>query len=94
MVRGASAAAGALLALGCAPAPTGYAPAVAVEVSPGLWMVPTAPRADGCPRFTKRSEHGPTDMAIYFRTPDGGFTGALGRSECARLETDETGDER
>lgn len=75
----------ALLALGCTSSPV-YAPAEPVEVSPGLWMVPVAFRADGCPMFTQRSDRFAVNHAIYFRQPGGGFTIGLERSECLGAE--------
>lgn len=61
-------------------------PLGAVKVEPGLWMVPTAPEPGGCRRFTKWAKDRAVDRAIYFRTPQGGFSMSRARSECAAME--------
>ena len=66
---------------GAAAAP--YPPAVAVEVSRGVWMRPVAPRPDGCPAFMPwRTDGARVRAVLRFRKPGGGFTTDLRRSEC------------
>lgn len=69
---------------GCAVVdPPPYPEAVPVKVSPGVWMRPVAPRADGCPAFMPWREDGaPVRMVLRFRKPGGGFTTDLRQSEC------------
>lgn len=69
---------------GCVAAvPVPYAEAVPVEMSPGVWMRPVAPRPDGCPAFMPwRDDGAPVRAVLHFRKPGGGFTTDLRESEC------------
>lgn len=80
--RSAILAAAVLLAEGCG-RQAGTGPAEPVRMAGGVWMLPTAARADGCPRYRKYVPGALSDTAIYYRRADGaGFTSVLERSEC------------
>lgn len=60
------------------PTPTG-----AIEIVDGaVWMVPAGYTENGCKAYTKWSHVYLVDMAIYYRTKDGGFTNFLDEANC------------
>ena len=58
-------------------------PTGAIEiVDDAVWMVPTGYTENGCEAYTKWSHVYLVDMAIYYRTKDGGFTNFLDEADC------------